>query len=135
MLCLDHLQKPPRLSTRKGPQTQPQGLALAAQGHKLAYAQGQAAIHAQVLGHIGHARWPRLARKFNAPSKRQFADQAQQQGGFASAVGANNNRAAARWRSGADAFQNMVAPPAEAYILKADRGGRQNIIWQSISQG
>ena len=55
MLGLDHLQKLPPLAARPRAQAQPQGLALAAQGQKFAHAQGQAAIHNQMLRHIGHA--------------------------------------------------------------------------------
>ena len=134
MLSLDHLQKLPSLCARKGAQAQPQRVALAAQGHKFAHTQGQAAVHAQMLRHIGHVRLPVCASKLNAPRNGQFANKTQQQGGFACPVGAYNNRAAACGRSGADTIKNKIAPPAEAYILKADRGGRQNIICQGISQ-
>ena len=133
MLCLDHVQKPPRRSTRKGPQTQPQGLALAAQGQEFAHAQGQTAVHYQLLRHIGHAGLALKASKLDASRIGHFANKAEQQRGLARPVGAHKNRAAASGRGGADIVQNKIAPPAEAYILKADRGGKQAVICQSTS--
>lgn len=86
-----------------------------------------------MLRHIGHAWLVLQTGKRNATRIRHFPDKAQQKRGLASPVGANNHRAATGWGGGADVVKNEVAPPAEAYVLKADRGGKHGVICQNIS--
>ena len=131
------IQQSARPGARPGFQAHPERTALAFQRQKFADQQRQAAVHLQLLGYIAQARPGRAVAAFgqNAPGIRDFADETEQQGGFARAVGPHQHSAAAARHRGADILKDFIAAPAHAQALEDNGRGGVFSAGQNNAQG